>query len=72
MFILDPTEQEGARNSASETPSLGHETKWRRKDGRPITVRLGGRRLPEDDELPGGFEVFVEDITEQQIPPEAV
>ncbi len=63
---LYPTEQEGARNSASETPSLGHETKWRHKDGRPITVRLGGRRLPEDDELPGGFEVFVEDITENK------
>ena len=26
-------------------------------------MRLGGRRLPDDDELPGGFEVFVEDIT---------
>jgi two-component system NtrC family sensor kinase len=60
---LDPTEQQRARDYASEHPAVGYETKWKRKDGKTITVRLGGRRLPDDDELPGGFEVFVEDIT---------
>jgi two-component system cell cycle sensor histidine kinase/response regulator CckA len=60
---LNSMEQQHARDHASEDPAVGYEAKWRRKDGKPITVRLGGRRLPDDDELPGGFEVFVEDIT---------
>ena len=63
---LNPAEQQRARNYASEGPSVGYETKWKRKDGKTITVRLGGRHLPDDDELPGGFDVFVEDITEQR------
>ncbi|MFZ0732416.1 MAG: PAS domain S-box protein [Candidatus Sulfotelmatobacter sp.] len=62
----NPTEQQLARDYASEDPKVGYETKWKRKDGKMITVRLGGRRLPDDDELPGGFEVFVEDITEHR------
>lgn len=60
---LNPMEQQRARDYASEDSRVGYETKWKRKDGKTITVRLGGRRLPDDDELPGGFEVFVEDIT---------
>ena len=63
---LNPEDQQRARDYASEDPMVGHETKWKSKDGKTITVRLGGRRLPDDDELPGGFEVFVEDITEQR------
>ncbi|HYL13402.1 MAG TPA: response regulator [Terriglobales bacterium] len=63
---LTPTEQQRARDYASEDPKVGHEAKWKRRDGKTLTVRLGGRRLPDDDELPGGFEVFVEDITEQR------
>jgi PAS domain S-box-containing protein len=63
---LNSTEQQGARDSASQDPTVGYEAKWKRKDGKMITVRLGGRRLPEDDELPGGFEVFAEDITEHR------
>jgi PAS domain S-box-containing protein len=63
---LNPMEQQRARDYASEDSRVGYETKWKRKDGKTITVRLGGRRLPDDDELPGGFEVFVEDITEHR------
>jgi two-component system, cell cycle sensor histidine kinase and response regulator CckA len=63
---LNPMEQQRARDYASEDSRVGYETKWKRKDGETITVRLGGRRLPDDDELPGGFEVFVEDITEHR------
>jgi PAS domain S-box-containing protein len=59
----NPTEQQRARDYVSEDPKVGCETNWKHKDGKTITVRLGGRRLPYDDELPGGFEVFVEDIT---------
>jgi two-component system cell cycle sensor histidine kinase/response regulator CckA len=63
---LIPTEQQRDRDYASKDPRVGYETRWKRKDGKTITVRLGGRRLPDDDELPGGVEVFVEDITEQR------
>jgi two-component system cell cycle sensor histidine kinase/response regulator CckA len=63
---LNSTEQQRARDYASGGPKVGCEAKWKRKDGKMITVRLGGRRLPDDDELPGGFEVFAEDITEHR------
>ena len=63
---LNSTEQQRGRDYASEDPAVGYETKWKRKDGKTITVRLGGRRLPDDEELPGGFDVFVEDITEHR------
>src|ERR1700730_10286552 len=65
-IYLNPMEQQRARDYASEDSRVGYETKWKRKDGKTITVRLGGRRLPDDDELPGGFDVFVEDITEHR------
>jgi PAS domain S-box-containing protein len=63
---LNPKEQQRARDYASEDSRVGYETNWKSKDGKTITVRLGGRRLPDDDELRGGYEVFVEDITEQR------
>jgi PAS domain S-box-containing protein len=60
----DPAEQERVIAEFSpEASSLGHETKWIRKDRKAIIVRLAGRRLDSDDGLPGGHEVFVEDIT---------
>jgi two-component system cell cycle sensor histidine kinase/response regulator CckA len=65
-IYLNSTEQQRARDYASEDPAVGYDAKWKRKDGKAITVRLGGRRLPDDDELPGGFEVFAEDITEHR------
>ena len=40
---------------ASEDPAVGYETKWKRKDGKTITVQLGERRLPDDDERKGVF-----------------
>jgi PAS domain S-box-containing protein len=63
---LNSAQQQRARDYASEDPKVGYEAKWMRKDGKMITVRLGGRRLPDDDELPGGFEVFAEDVTEHR------
>ncbi len=46
--------------------SARQETRWKRKDGTIITVRLAGRRLTNEQNDPLGFEVFVEDITEQR------
>ena len=38
---------------------------WTRKDGRPIKVRVGGRRVPIEFGRCGGWEVIVEDVTAQ-------
>jgi two-component system cell cycle sensor histidine kinase/response regulator CckA len=42
---------------------LGIEVHWKRKDGKPITVRLSGRTLREGSETVAN-EVFAEDITD--------
>jgi PAS domain S-box-containing protein len=39
---------------------------WKRKDGTPITVRLNGRLLRNENGEPSGTGMFVEDITVQQ------
>jgi PAS domain S-box-containing protein len=45
---------------------IGFEAKWKRKDGKLITVRLAGRRVPSES---GNHihEVFVENVTEQRL-----
>ena len=42
----------------------GLECAWKRKDGKPITVRLSGRPVREDDSI--ALEVIAEDITERR------
>jgi PAS domain S-box-containing protein len=54
-------EQLGARKQFSR-----HEAHWRRKDGKVVTVELGGRAVSDDA---GGllyFEVIVEDVSHQR------
>jgi PAS domain S-box-containing protein len=51
--------------------SSGHDTvvveaNLKRKEGSQLTVRLSGRRIHADDEETTGYEVFVENITEQR------
>jgi two-component system cell cycle sensor histidine kinase/response regulator CckA len=66
-MFLDPTERQRVLSLyRSEGPAVRHETKWKRKDGSRITVRLAGRQLGSEQEGPIGFEVFVEDVTEQR------
>jgi two-component system cell cycle sensor histidine kinase/response regulator CckA len=60
----DPQERERMILESSADPSLGYETKWIRKDGKAIIVRVAGRLIAADDELSGGYESFVEDVTE--------
>jgi two-component system cell cycle sensor histidine kinase/response regulator CckA len=61
----DPEERERMiSNSSLDGPTVAFETKWVRKDGKTIMVRVAGRLLAADDELFGGYEGFVEDITE--------
>jgi PAS domain S-box-containing protein len=66
-MFLDPTERHRVLSLyRSEGPAVRHEAKWKRKDGARITVRLAGRQLGSEQEGPLGFEVFVEDVTEQR------
>lgn len=42
------------------------ELRWKRKDGRIITVRISGRTVPDERGLGYCFEMIVEDITERR------
>lgn len=67
QIYLNPNDLEAATLAASRGDSSHRfETKWKRHDKKTITVRLVKRRLTGKDELVGGYEVFVEDITEQR------
>ena len=66
-IFLDPAERQRAISRfRSEGPVARYEAKWKRKDGARITVRLAGRQLSNEQEGLIGFEVFVEDVTEQR------
>jgi PAS domain S-box-containing protein len=52
--------------STAERVRPNYETKWRRRDGQTITVRLAGRELPGEAGAPPEYEVFVENITERE------
>jgi PAS domain S-box-containing protein len=43
------------------------EMEWKRQDGTPITVRCSGRRINDENGVPGYFEVFAEDVTEKRV-----
>lgn len=44
----------------------GIEVKWKRKDGRFITVRLSGRAILDAQQRPSFFEMIAEDVTERR------
>ena len=45
----------------------GVEVRWRRQDGKPITVRLSGRAVTSVDRSEQVLEIIAEDVTEQRI-----
>lgn len=64
---LDPTERLRLIGQAGENERIsGLEARWRRKDGRVITVRLSGRRGTHHAGDPQTFEMIAEDITERR------
>jgi len=52
--------------STAERIRPSYETKWKRRDGQTITVRLAGRELPGGTGASPEYEVFVENITESK------
>jgi PAS domain S-box-containing protein len=45
----------------------GFEVKWKRKDGRAITVRISGRAVSSADEPADVLEAIAEDVTERRV-----
>jgi two-component system, cell cycle sensor histidine kinase and response regulator CckA len=43
------------------------EVRWKRKDGKSITVRLSGRAVQTLDEKSGDLEIIAEDVSEQRV-----
>lgn len=65
VLYLDPSDEDRIVSaSAVTTGNAVQDVHWIRKDRRHIIVRLAGRRLSNGDESSGGYEIFVEDITE--------
>jgi signal transduction histidine kinase/ActR/RegA family two-component response regulator len=67
-IYADPTDREKAVG-LWETPNRpgAYETRWKRKDGKLITVRLAGRRMTSEGTTGMHHEVFVENVTEQRV-----
>ena len=66
-IYAEPTERAKALSKwDSGSAVTGFETRWKRKDGKLITVRLAGRLVPTESGSPI-HEVFVENVTEQRL-----
>ena len=66
--FLDPEEQARLMSECRRAGRLDNfESKWKRKDGSFITVRLSGRAVPSGDEPEGFLEVIAEDVTEKRV-----
>ena len=64
---VDPEHRAAVLKSYQETGTLETlELRWKRKDGRHITVRLSGNAFKNDRGEALGFEMIAEDITERR------
>src|SRR5262249_20154159 len=67
-IFLDPSEQTRLMNEFRRGARLDNiETRWKRKDGNPITVRLSGRVVNSPEEAAGVLEIIAEDVTERRV-----
>jgi len=65
--FLNPEEHERLASEFQQKGRLdGLEVKWKRKDGRGITVRLSGRAATVPEELDRVLEIIAEDVTERR------
>jgi PAS domain S-box-containing protein len=64
---LDPEERDRLRGRPSATAFSGWvETRWKRRDGSPIHVRLSVRPIQNDADDVVGYDGIVQDVTEHQ------
>src|SRR3954470_16457674 len=63
---LDPEERPRLRARPNLPPADWITTRWKRRDGSPITVRLSVRRVKHADGDVVAFDGIVEDVTERE------
>ena len=72
-LYVDPEDRERLIRRYGQSPGpFSVETRWRRRDGETITVRLSGRPVAAAEGLPAGFEVAVEDVSQRRALEEAL
>ncbi len=64
-LLCDPYRREQILGHSGENRGTPLETDWRRKDGTLLKVRLSGREVSTPGEK-DGFEIIVEDVTQQR------
>ncbi len=66
--FLDPGEHSRLVDEFRRTGRMdGFEVRWKRKDGRVITVRISGRAVASEDEPADVLEAIAEDVTERRV-----
>jgi diguanylate cyclase (GGDEF)-like protein/PAS domain S-box-containing protein len=66
-IIRDPAERAQLFEPYRRTGHVDRiEVEWKRKDGTPMKVRLGGRQVGSEQGAPDGCEIIAEDVTAQR------
>jgi len=66
--FVDPTEFSSLMQNFRSGARLNSiEVRWKRRDGRVITVRLSGRIVSNPEESAEALEIIAEDVTEQRV-----
>ncbi|HEY1658133.1 MAG TPA: PAS domain S-box protein, partial [Candidatus Sulfotelmatobacter sp.] len=67
-IFADPAEYKRLTDEFRRTGRVdGFEVRWKRKDGRSITVRVSGRAVASENEPSDVLEAIAEDITERRV-----
>jgi PAS domain S-box-containing protein len=68
QIYYNPAERDRLIEEQGRRPWIqGVEAQWKRKDGRPVPVRLSGRTVMNQRGEMDGFEGFVEDVTAREL-----
>jgi len=67
VFYENPEDRKELLTRAENQEIVPYATKWKRKDGRLLDVRILARKLKAHSGDQAAYEVFVEDITEQRM-----
>jgi two-component system cell cycle sensor histidine kinase/response regulator CckA len=66
--FADPEDQVRLMEEFRRTGRMdGIEVRWKKKDGRPVTVRISGRAVSSADEPADVLEAIAEDVTERRV-----
>lgn len=65
-IYADPEERDRIIREYQATGRTDYETKWKRKDGRIINIKLSGRQALNSRNEPDGYELMVQNVTEHR------